>query len=155
MIYADATKQYAAYTAAHHTVNKTRQVVMLYDGVIRFVKQTKEAILTGNIESRYNYIEKACSVISGLQSSLDFEQGGTIAGLLDDYYFSIYMRLMSLHRSINPELCDQIIHELKMMRDAWEDVDHQFSHQDPLSSTNLSHVTPDPAQGETSLKVSI
>lgn len=127
MFYSSTPKQYAAYTAAHHTVNKTRQVVMLYDGAIRFVTQAKDAIERDNIQARYNALEKATAIISGMQSAIDFDNGGHIAQLLDDYYYSIYMRLMSIHRSNSAEMCTSIIQELKVMRDSWQEVDNASS----------------------------
>lgn len=126
MLYSSATRQYAAYTAACMTVKKTRQVVMLYDGAIRFVKQAMTAIDEENLQDRYNKLERATAIVNGLQSSLDFENGGNIAELLDDYYYSIYMRLMSVHRSNSKETCEQVIKELKMMREAWVDVDEGY-----------------------------
>ena len=38
------TGLYKAYSRANHTVSKTRQVVMLYDGAIRFMQQAAEAM---------------------------------------------------------------------------------------------------------------
>jgi flagellar biosynthetic protein FliS len=72
-------QKYQAYAAATQTVAGTRQVVMLYDGAIRFVQQAKEAIRERRIEDRYNLLMKASGIVSGLQNCLDFERGGKIA----------------------------------------------------------------------------
>ncbi|MCQ6468560.1 flagellar export chaperone FliS, partial [Vibrio parahaemolyticus] len=80
---------YKAYAAANMTVGKTRQVVMLYDGVMRFVQQAIEAIKKEDYETRYNLLVKSSEIITGMQNSLDFENGGEIAKLLYDYYASI------------------------------------------------------------------
>ena len=114
---------YQAYSKATHTVSKTRQVVMLYDGVIRFVKQARQAIEDNRIEDRFNLINKASSVIIGLQACLDFEQGGDAAKTLYDFYSHIDMQLINIHRSNSLDDCDYVLNELKQMRDVWRKID--------------------------------
>ena len=144
MFYSNTPKQYAAYTTANHTVNKTRQVVMLYDGAIRYVTQAKDAIERGDIQERYNSLKKATSIISGMQGALDFANGGDIAKLLDEYYYSIYMRLMSVHQTKSTDMCVAVINELKMMRSSWQDVDNDKSEtiDTPLANVPNSDITP-------------
>ncbi len=117
----------SAYTSAAQTVRKTRQVVMLYDGAIRFIQQAKQAILNNDIETRYNALERVSAIITGLQASLDFEKGGQLAKTLYDYYAGMDMRLMSLHSKPDPIACDQVVKHLRMMREAWEEVDKRTS----------------------------
>lgn len=136
MSYDKAIKQYTS--ANHATENKARQVVMLYDGAINYVNKVKFALENNDIETRYNFIEKATNIINGLQASLDFEKGGEIAKLLDDYYFSIYMRLTSINFSNNIEICESVIKELKMMRDAWVEVEETTSSNDDDPMVELS-----------------
>lgn len=119
--------KYKAYAAANMTVGKTRQVVMLYDGAMRFVQQAIEAIKKEDYETRYNLLVKTSEIITGLQNSLDFENGGDIAKLLYDYYASIDARLFSVHRSNNIALLESVIKELRMMRDAWHEIDQADS----------------------------
>lgn len=113
----------SAYKAVSHLVRKTKQVVMLYDGAIRYVQQAKAAIEKGDIESRFNSLTKACDIINGLQMSLDFNNGGQVAKLLYDYYAAMDMRLLSVHQSNDLSLLDLTIKHLKMMREAWEEID--------------------------------
>lgn len=117
----------SAYNSAAQTVRKTRQVVMLYDGAIRFMQQAKQAILNNDVETRYNALERVTDIITGLQASLDFEQGGQLAKTLYDYYSGMDMRIMHLHGKPDPVVCDQVIKHLRMMREAWEEVDARHS----------------------------
>lgn len=116
-------QSYKAYAAATQTVAKTKQVVMLYDAAIKCVKQASEAIEQGDIETRYNSLVKACEIIFGLQGSLDFESGGDVAQTLYDFYASVDARLITVHRSADAGTCKQIVKELKLMREAWEEID--------------------------------
>lgn len=115
--------QYGAYATATQTVAQTRQVVMLFDGAIRFMKQAKEAIARKDFEERYNLLVKTSEILMGLQGALDFEKGADIAKILYGYYASIDSRLFAIHRTNDLAACDHILKELKEMRDAWEHVD--------------------------------
>lgn len=116
-------QKYQAYAVATQTVAPSRQIIMLYDGVIRCVQQAKEAITEKRIEDRYTLLIRASELIGGLQGCLDFDKGGEIAGVLYNYYASIDARLFSIHRTNSIEDCDLVITDLKQMRDAWENID--------------------------------
>jgi len=118
-------QKYQSYTAASHTVAKTQQIVMLYDGVIRFVQQAKEAIAERRIEDRYKILRKASDVIQGMQACLDFENGGDIARILYGFYASIDGRIFSIHRTNSIETCDEVVAEMKTMRDVWQEIDQK------------------------------
>ncbi|MDG1286030.1 MAG: flagellar export chaperone FliS [Rickettsiales bacterium] len=119
------TDQYNAYYMAAQTVSKTRQVVMLYDGAIRFMQQARLAVEETRIEDRFNLLNKASEVLLGLQGSLDFDNGGNVAPLLYDYYSSLDARILYVQRSNDLKILDSVIAELKQMRGAWGDVDSQ------------------------------
>jgi len=118
--------KYQAYAAATQTVAKTRQIVILYDGAIRFLQQAKEAIRERRIEDRYHLLIRASSIINGLQSCLDFEHGGNVAKILYQFYSSLDGRLFAIHHSSSMESCDEVIADLKQMRDVWHEIDQNM-----------------------------
>lgn len=115
--------KYQAYSQATQTVAPSRQIVLLYDGVIRSIQQAKEAISEKRIEDRYNLLLKATDLVGGLQGCLDFDKGGEIAKVLYSYYAGIEARLFTIQRSNSVSDCDLVISDLKQMRDAWADID--------------------------------
>ena len=121
---------YAAYQNAYQTVSKTRQIVMLYEGAIRFVQQAREAIIENRIQDRYNLLMKASDVIIGLQSCLDFDADEKVATTLYDFYAGIDVRLMQVQRSNDEAECSAIIEELKGMRDVWRQIDENITATD-------------------------
>ena len=131
--------QVAAYKNNSHMVRKTRQVVMLYEGAIRYVKQARKAIEGKDIQTRYNSLTKACDIITGLQLSLNFDKGGDVAQLLYDYYASLDMRLLSIHQSEDLELLDSCERHLKMMREAWDEIDR--NHEMNVNTEDATKVT--------------
>lgn len=143
-------KPYKAYAAATQTVAKTKQVVMLYDAAIKSAQHAREAIEQGDIQTRYNSLVKACDIIFGLQGSLDFENGGEVAQTLYDFYASADARLLSIHRSNDAALCEQVIKDLKLMRDAWLDIDKMDEEGALKSSSTSSASSPEstsPSEG--------
>lgn len=144
------TKQkYQAYAAATQTVAKTKQIVLLYDGIIRFVQQAKEAIREKRIEDRYHILTKANEIIMGLQGCLDFENGGQIAKILYNFYTNISGNIYAIHRTNSIESCDEVIAELKKMRDVWDEIDQNASTggtppaAPPLSADTAPKAEPD------------
>lgn len=122
---------YQAYSHASHTVAKTRQVVMLYDGAVRFLSQAREAMQQNAIEKRYQLLTRANDIINGLQACLDFDAGSQAAQTLYDFYSNIDRRIMQLHRSNDAEACSTVIQELKEMREVWAAIDRGPAEQRP------------------------
>lgn len=114
---------FKAYSRANHTVAKTRQIVMLYDGMIRFMQQAKDAIEAKDVEGRYKRLLRASEIIMGLQSSLDFQNGGDAARVLYDFYSHIDARIISIHRSNSTDTCEEVIAQLRDMRALWDKID--------------------------------
>lgn len=139
------TDQYRAYLKATGTVAKTRQVVMLYDAAIRHLKQTSEAISQKRIEDRYKLTVKATEIISALQSSIDFENGGKLAGILHGFYTGMFRRIVGLNfikdAGESENQCNTIIEELKQMRQTWDTIDLSLGSNAPAASQPASAPT--------------
>lgn len=114
---------YGKYAIANQTLPKTRQIVLLYDGAVNFLMQAKDAIEADNIEERFTLLDKAGQIINGLQSSLDFENGGDVAKTLFDFYANLSATLRDVQRTGNVSGIDFIVRELKNMRASWEKID--------------------------------
>lgn len=125
----DATQKYKITTEITST-RKTKQVVMLYDGVIKFLSETLNAIKENNCELRFNSTEKASKIIDGLNSCLDPDKGQEITVILDRFYSAIFMRIMDINfekdKEVNLKNCTQLISEIKIMRDAWNEIDERM-----------------------------
>ncbi len=142
--------QYQAYSIATRTVPKTRQIVMLYDGTIKFIKQAIVAIDEGRIEARFNLLSKASEIMMGLAGSIDFENGGDIAHVLHKFYANMSMRILSVNFLKNKDegmtRCNQIIEELKQMRDVWYNIDLTLntdgSNDDTVTAESQTNTVP-------------
>lgn len=139
-------QQVASYQMANATLQKTRQLVLLYDAVLRFMKQARSAIEEQRYEDRLNLIQKASNIIMGLHGALDYEKGGEISNMLNNFYSAIDLRIISLNRTNSIEECDKIVREIKMMRDAWAQIDEQYTNG-TLAPTDPSASKPDNPTG--------
>lgn len=132
-----SAQKYQAYNAAKQTAPKTKQIVLIYDGIIRLLQQAKKAIQEKRIEDRFKLLTKAADIIIGLQCCLDFEKGGNIARTLYQFYADVHMQIFSIHRNNSLADCDTVIAELKQMRDAWDEIDRNTASGD-VSATLTS-----------------
>ena len=134
---------YRAYSAATRTIAKTRQVVMLYDGAIRFIKQAQIFIGEKRIEERFRFLVRASDIMVGLQNSIDFENGGEVAHTLHRFYSDMTVRILAvnMHPRDGISLCDAILTDLTRMRDVWDDIDRG------VIATEMTDDLPPPVPG--------
>jgi flagellar protein FliS len=108
-----------AYGHASATLAPAQQIVLLYEGAIRRIKEAQGAIVAGRINERCCAVQKATAIIEGLQSCLDHERGGELARNLDRIYTHISFRLQRVNLTNDPAICDELIARLDQLRGAW------------------------------------
>jgi flagellar protein FliS len=139
-----------AYHRATHTVAKTQQVVMLYEGALRNLKHAQDAMVAGDATTRFQKLVRAGDIIMGLQSSIDFESGGEVAKVLYNFYSAIDARILSLLNVNNPQIVEQIMQELREMRDVWAEIDKNNGENaapvatSPVAASNQNTATGNP-----------
>ncbi len=109
----------AAYRGAVDTISPAQQIVMLYEGAIRFLKEAEAAIAAGDIERRHNNVKKAFDIVNALQCCLDFEKGGEVARSLDRFYSYVLQRMTRIDLTNDPSICAELIGMLDQMRASW------------------------------------
>ena len=118
------TKQkYHSYALATHTLAADSQIILAYDGVIRYLQQARQALEDNKIEEKFHALTKASELVCSIQSALNFEVEEEIAWTLYHFYSSIDNRICSLHRSKDLDICGEVIEEMKTVREAWLNID--------------------------------
>ncbi|MDX1949615.1 MAG: flagellar protein FliS [Rickettsiales bacterium] len=107
------------YKNAFQTLDKFSNLFSLYEGAIVSLMQAKDAIINKDVQTRYNKIEKAYLIVSGLRDCLDIENGGEVAETLKDWYTGVCYRILSINSSEDLSMCDMCIRHLKEMKDSW------------------------------------
>jgi flagellar protein FliS len=111
-----------AYGQAAETSAPVRQVVMLYDGAIRRVKEARRAIADGRVKDRHTALHKADAIVEALHACLDHERGGVIAANLDRLYTYIGFRLQQVNLHDDVTICDEVVERLGELRAAWAEI---------------------------------
>lgn len=109
----------AAYQGARETIAPAQQIVLLYDGAIRLLREAEAAIAEGAIERRHGCVAKAFAIVNALQCCLDFERGGEVARSLDRFYGYVLHRLTRIDLTNDPAICVELAGMLGQMRASW------------------------------------
>jgi flagellar secretion chaperone FliS len=114
-------KAIASYgRVANIETNPLTQVVMLYDGAIKFLSLTAQDIENKDIVAKAEHSNRALDIIHYLQSILDFDRGGSVAVSLDKLYRSVAVLILRASAELDPKLMRRAAELLKPVRDAWE-----------------------------------
>lgn len=94
-------------------------VVLLYDGALKFLAQSRDAIERGDIASRCDASNRALAIIGELQSTLNLEEGGAVAVQLDELYTYVNGRILAAAAQNTVGPIDDASRILTTLRDGW------------------------------------
>lgn len=97
-----------------------KQIVMLYDGAIKFLNMTAVDIDNKDIAAKAENSTRALDIINYLQSILDFEKGGDVAHALDNLYGRITVLILRASAELDAALMRRAAELLQPVRNAWE-----------------------------------
>jgi flagellar protein FliS len=101
------------------TASPAGLVVMLYDGIGRFLRQAAAAMQSGDREIASIRMQRAEAIVSELQVTLDHERGGEISARLDGIY-SFWRRHMDAARiEQDPAKLLQVVAQAAELRGAF------------------------------------
>ncbi len=82
------------------TTDRGRLLLMMYEGAIKFLKQSKAGLEANDMAKFCRFLSKSQAIIAELMNTLDFEKGGAIAKDLDRLYdfMLFYLTEANLHR---------------------------------------------------------
>ena len=127
------------------TANPLQLVVILYDGAIQNLQEAVEKLRRGDIEGRSHATNRALAILSELQASLNFKEGGQISTALDSLYAYMKRQIFaaSVEKSLEP--FQEVASLLMTLRTAWQELAAQA--HGPAATPG-----PDPAAGGGLLK---
>ena len=95
-------------------------VAMLFQELLGNIAGAKGDIEQGNTARKGERISKAITIISVLESSIDFEQGGEVSKNLSDLYTYCSEKLLEANVNNNAELLDEVIKILLPIKSGWD-----------------------------------
>ena len=102
------------------TQNPGQLVVLLYDGAIRFLRLAIGELERGNFVGKGQYLSKAQSIISELNTVLDMEAGGEISQNLRSLYLFMLRHLARANIERDPDAIADVIGQLESLNGAWK-----------------------------------
>ena len=107
---------------AVQTSSPTRLIVMLYEGTIRFLRESVTAIESKELDRKRQSIDRAVAIVQHLQSTLDMEQGGEVAVGLNKLYGYILARILEGSGKLETEPLEEAIKLLNVLLAGWEEL---------------------------------
>lgn len=104
------------------TAPPVKLVAMLYDRAIRALRDTLRAIDAGNIELRFQNVEKASEIIVHLAGTLDTDKGGEVAANLSRLYVFMLRRLSDVNLRNDPQAARDVIGLLEPLAESWREL---------------------------------
>jgi len=101
------------------TASPEKILIMLYDGAIRFVRQSRLAIEEGRQGDKAHSISKAIAIITEFSNTLDHEIGGEIAADLSNLYDFMIRELAAVNVHSDAKRLDPVEKILLNLREAF------------------------------------
>jgi flagellar protein FliS len=105
-----------------NTASGSKLVVMLYEGAIRFLKQSQEDIRKKDFAQKSQSIDRAVAIIQHLQGTLDMEKGGKISFDLDRLYTYVNSRVIEGSTKLDLKPIEEAIQLLTTLLAGWEEI---------------------------------
>jgi flagellar protein FliS len=116
-----ATVRQAYAESSVMTASSEQLVVMLYDGAIRFLRQSAEHMRAGNREQARERMRRAEAVIDELNRTLDMDYGDVPQRLRSIYLFC-KRQLIRANLDSDPRRIDGVARLLAELREAWAQI---------------------------------
>ena len=97
-------------------------IALLLDRALEHVSKAKGAIDRGESAGMGEAIGKAMTIISSLQASLNFEEGGDIANNLDSLYDYMTQQLLKATSEKNVDYLREVSGLLSEIKDGWDSI---------------------------------
>ncbi len=104
-----------------NTASKERLMLMLFDGLVKFIKQGIIGIEEKNIEKTNTNLTKAQSIVLEFITSLNMEVGGEISKSLSLLYDYMHRRLVEANIKKDPEIATEVLGFAEELKETFEE----------------------------------
>jgi len=109
-------------TTGVSSANSIELIQMLFDGLLESLSAARGHIQHGAIADKSKALGRASRIVLGLQGALDFNQGGDLAGNLNELYSYVTKRIFHINVRNDLEALDEIYGLMSEIREAWNEV---------------------------------
>ena len=114
--------QNAYKKASVNTLDQNKLIIMLYDGAIKNATFAVEYMNSGDIENVHNCLVKTKNIVTELMATLNMDNGGDIAKILQSLYSYMFSQLIEANMEKKTEPVVVVIDLLKELRSAWFEI---------------------------------
>src|SRR5882672_9441063 len=121
------TKAWQSYRqVATQTASPGQLVLLLYNGIIRFLEQARLGFGQDDPkefnEAINNNVQRAQAIINEMNQSLNMADGGEFASRMRGLYDYFDRRLQESNMSKTPEGLNEVLKHATVLRDAWAEM---------------------------------
>ena len=96
-----------------------RLIVMLYEGAVKFLNKAIDELNAGRFPEASQYVNRAVDIIQELDTSLDTEAGGEIAGNLRSMYSFMVKHLLQARIKRDGKMIREVMELLEELAEGW------------------------------------
>jgi flagellar protein FliS len=104
------------------TANPLQLIVVLYDSAVKYLQEAIGCLHQGDIEGRTRAINRTLAIVSELQATLNFEEGGQVARSLEALYAYMKWRLIAANLAQEDAPLSEVISLLSTLKSAWQEL---------------------------------
>jgi len=132
-------KPYQAYQQnSVQTSSQKQLIVMLYDGMHRFMSQAITAIESGEVELAHQSLHKTGKILLELLATLREDKGGEVAQNLKKLYVYCYEQVVIANLKKDVELITSVQKVIGNLREGWKEL--HAAGQKPQSSLTARQI---------------
>ncbi len=109
-------------SARVRTASPVGVVVSLYEGALRFLRESLVHQADGQLGKRGLSLSRAHAIISELRATLDHEQAPELSAQLESLYEFVIERINAATRAGDATLVEPAIRVLASLHDAWAEI---------------------------------
>ena len=113
-------QSYRAYYQTNvQTSDQLTLIIMLYDGMVRFLRKAESRAEANDIEGTHNYLMRSKDIVNELLSTLRVENTGEIGKNLRELYLYMFRRIVEANLRKDPEVIRELIKVAETLRQGW------------------------------------
>jgi flagellar protein FliS len=116
-------QQRSPYSVYHNTNVQTADqkalILMMYDGLLRFLQKSIVKIEAREIEAAHNYLVRSREIVAELLATLRPEKAGDVGENLKRLYVYTFNRIVEANLRKDPEMVREVIRIVSTLREGW------------------------------------
>jgi len=123
---------YKAYSKTDvNTSDQLTLIIMLYEGLLRFLKKAMIKIEENDVEAAHNYFIRSKDIVNELLSTLHAEKGGDIGNNLRELYLYMFRRIVEANLKKDMEISKDVYQVAKTLHEGWVQLKSRQQNKEP------------------------